>query len=149
VSEQLLHIPGIEEFLPDWTPRRFVVLDMSDRWAAAIRAQVNDRLRKCATGISVPCPVFEGCQSTREALLLCEAKNTVGAVLFISGIERECLNILARVACWSERPALLAVCSSQHEGLLPMLMESGVDSAMFDVENDVPVSDWCVRVLKR
>lgn len=147
VTEHSIHRLSPEVFLPSWTQRRFVVLDMSNRWAHAISAQVSERLQQTDAEVSDTCPVFDSCHLIRDVLLLCEAKNTVGAVLFISGIERECLNMLARLARWAERPVLLAVCNEKHEGLLPILMESGVDSVFFDVDNDVMISDWCVRVL--
>lgn len=146
VSDVKVHIPTAEEFLPNWTERRFVVLDPSGRWAPAIGVQVHDVItrRKLSNAGS---PVFESCQTARDALMLCEARYTVGAILFFSGVERECFNMLARLARWPQRPALLAICSAKHETLLPTMMEAGIDSVLFDVKNDVHIADWCVTVL--
>ena len=148
VSNTSLNMLTAEEFVPDWTQHRFVVLDPTGRWSSAIAAQVKCRLSE-TDGRNSCNPVFESCRTARETLLLSEARNTIGVVLLIAGIERECLNLLAKIARWPKRPSLLAFCSSEHEILLPMLLESGLDATMFDVEDDILIADWCVRVLSR
>lgn len=148
MSNTSLNILTAEEFVPDWTRHRFVVLDPTGRWASAIAAQVKCRLSQADVRNSSN-PVFESCSTARETLLLSETRNTIGVVLLITGIERECLNLLAKIARWPKRPSLLAICSSEHEILLPMLLESGLDATMFDVEDDILIADWCVRVLSR
>ena len=146
MSESPPNVARMDEFLPDWSERRLVVLDSSHRWAPAVSAEVNAILER-NSAFSGRKPVFESCETPREALLLCEARNTIGAVLFVSGMERECLSILGRMARWPTRPALLAVCTDEHRDLMPMLMESGIDAVLFNVTNDIAIAEWCSHLL--
>ena len=79
-------------------------------------------------------------------MLFSDQGSTLGIILFIDGIERDCLSLLGRLARLPLRPPILAVCAQRHKELLPTLLEAGVDTALFDVVNDIPIAAWCARV---
>lgn len=92
-------------------------------------------------------PEFETCETARDVFLFCDQESTVGIVLFIDGLERECLSLLGRLARLPLRPPVLAICGERHKELLPTLLEAGIDAALFDVVNDIPIATWCVKVV--
>ncbi|MEZ6127881.1 MAG: hypothetical protein R3C59_04310 [Planctomycetaceae bacterium] len=133
-----------DRYLPDWSTTQFIVLDRSRRWAAPIAAQVAANLHRRRDFSGRP-PEFETCDSAKDVLLFCDQPSTLGVILMMTGVERDCLTLLARIARIPARPPVLAICSTAHAELLPLLLEAGVHTALFDVVNDVPIADWCLN----
>ena len=131
-------------YLPDWSEKRFVVLDPSKRWASAISLQVQQERATHEAGV-----FFESCQTSREALLLCESANSVGLIVFLEGLERECLGLLRRLGTESNQPTVLVVGKSRHAELMPVILEAGVSAFLVDVENDIPIANWCASLVNR
>jgi len=144
VTKPMSQTAMADRYLPDWSTTQFVVLDRSRRWAAPIAAQVAVNLHQRPDFVGRP-PEFETCETAKDVLLFCDQPSTQGAILLITGIERECLTLLARIARAPTQPPVLAICETQHRELLPTLLEAGVHTALFDVVNDVPIADWCVK----
>lgn len=128
---------------PDWSIHRFVVLDPSERWAEPIRRQLMNTVGSETKRHDIQ---FETCRSARDVLLLAELSNTVGLILFLDGLETECLNLLRRLQ--HEGPAILGIGKLDHKPLIPVLIESGFSMVLIDVVNDIPIAKWCRRVLK-
>ena len=148
MPEPSVNTPRAEDYLPDWTVRRFIVLEPSGQWAPAVALQTAEILRNDSEFRGRP-PEFENCETARDVTLFCEHDSTVGLILFLEDVERDCLSLLGRLARLPLRPPILAVCKSQHRELFPTLSEAGVDTALFDVVNDIPIAEWCVRILQR
>lgn len=145
VNESEFIIPSISNYLPEWSEARFVVLEPATRWAPAIGLEVAECLKRSQNqGRRVR---FESCRATRDVLLLGEAASTVGLILFIQGMERDCLGLLRRLPNLTNRPDVLVVCETQHTALIPVILESGVSSVLMDVKNDVPIAEWCHKVV--
>lgn len=138
-------LPQAEDYLPDWSAKRFIMLDPTRHWASPVTTQTAQLLsaEKSFSGRSVE---FETCETARDILLFSDQGSTLGIILFIDGIERDCLSLLGRLARLPLRPPILAVCAQRHKELLPTLLEAGVDTALFDVVNDIPIAAWCARV---
>ena len=92
--------------------------------------------------------VIEDVVDAKSILLRAYQPNTRGVILFMSGLERECITLLGRLARRSPQPYVLAIGTEQHHELLPTLLESGADTVLFDVQNDIPVAEWCCRILR-
>ncbi|MCP4782426.1 MAG: hypothetical protein GY903_05195 [Fuerstiella sp.] len=141
-------VPAVEAFLPDWSVRRFLVVDKSGRWPPAIAAQVMEQLRDRTGGDqdggSI---VFDSFTTTKDLAPVAQQINTAALVIFLDGLERECLTLLRRFVLAPRRPAILIVADEHHQELMPVLLESGVDSLLFDVVNDIPIAEWCLRLL--
>jgi hypothetical protein len=137
-------VPAVEAFLPDWSVTRFLVVDRSGRWPSAIAAQVMDRLQDRADGGSI---VFDSFTTTKDLASVAQQINTAALVIFLDGLERECLTLLRRLVLAPRRPAILIVADEHHQELMPVLLESGVDSLLFNVVNDIPVAEWCLKQL--
>lgn len=137
-----------EHYLPRWVTRRFVVAGISERWAPAIHREVLNQMDR-RNVLSDCVPVFEACITARDALLLCELRNTTGLILFASQFERECLSILGGLVRRQQSLPVLVICCQIHEELVPVMFEAGADTVLYDVRNDIPVGDWCVRILCR
>ncbi|MEQ9408131.1 MAG: hypothetical protein RIK87_10420 [Fuerstiella sp.] len=175
MPESLPQLPAVDDYLPDWTAHRFVIIDPTARWASAISAEITQRLQHPSAVAAEPLPkhsassdrasqitvsgqesgrrrqppMLESCRSTRDALHFCELENTVGIVLFLNGLERDSLGLLGRLARLPRQLPLLVVAPEHHSALLPLLMEAGADGVLFDVRHDIPVADWCLRILQR
>lgn len=139
-------LPGADDYLPDWTVRRLIVLEKTERWMPAVAAEVYTALSS-AVAQHGPRPVFESCTTAREAVLFGELQNTVGFILFMDQLERECLGVLARLGRLRRPLRVLVVATRRHADLVPVLMESGADAVLVDVADDVPIADWCLKVL--
>jgi hypothetical protein len=139
--------PKTEQYLPEWTRSRFVVLDISKRWSPAIHRETlqqtknKDDAKACVV-------TFESCVTARDVLLCCEMRNTVALILFLDQLERECLTVLGGLMRRRQKVPILVVCEDHHEELIPVMLEAGVDTVLSNVHNDVRVSQWCVRVLQ-
>lgn len=122
-----------------------MVLDSNQRWASAIQLELVDVLQEA--DLQVGSVVFETCQTARDVNDICDAPNISGLILFFAGQEREVLGLLRTV--WNQSPHLdvMVVCESRHHDLMPVIMESGVSCVLNDVKNDVPIAQWCYRVL--
>lgn len=92
-------------------------------------------------------PEFENCKTARDVLLFCDQQSTKGLILFIDGIERDCVTILGRLARLHAKPPILVIGRDRHRELLPTLLEGGVDTTLFNITNDIPIAAWCVKVL--
>ncbi len=141
-------VPAAEAFLPDWSITRFLVVDRSGRWPSAIAAQVRGTLHDRAGG----CPasgsiVFDSFTTTKNLASVAQQINTAALIIFLNGLERECLTLLRRFVQAPRRPAILIVSDEHHQELMPVLLESGVDCLLFNVVNDIPIAEWCVRLL--
>jgi len=147
VTKPVPGIPQAESYLPNWSCTRFVVLDADQRWSVPIATQVTNELAASKTLRGRP-PDFEPCRTARDALLYCDQQATLGLILFVNGMERECLTLLGRLARLPLRPPILAICSTRQTELLPVLTEAGVTATLFDVVNDVPIADWCLKVIR-
>jgi len=121
------------------------VLDPTRRWAAPVATQTSLLLLAEPLFSGRP-PEFETCDTARDVFLFCDQESTVGIILLIDGLERDCLSLLGRLSRLPLRPPVLAVCRERHTELLPTLLEAGVDAALFDVVNDVPIAAWCARI---
>lgn len=137
-------MPDAESYVPKWTDSRFVVIDRTGRWASAISAEANS-----SGDVDSVILTFESCTSTRDAVDFVGLKNTVGFILFLDGLERECLSFLGRLGRSHHHSQLLAVASDKHRDLLPVIMEAGVESVLFNVCDDIPVAGWARRVAKK
>ena len=136
-------IPSAADYLPDWTSKRIVFLERSHRWAPAVETELRS-----SGGSALPQFSIDSCAVAREASQLLELKNSIGLVLFLDGIERDCLDLLGRVARSFREFPVLAVGLTPHRGLMPVLMESGVQSILFDPFDDVSIADWCLGVIR-
>lgn len=145
VTESKPTVPSTSLHLPDWSEKRFVVLEPDVKWAPAIELEVASQLK--ASGQSGVVANFDSTSTTREVLMLSEAANTAGLVLLISGMERECLGLLRRLPNLTNRPTVLVVGETKHTELIPVILESGVSSFLLDVKNDIPIAEWCCRIL--
>ena len=143
-SELPESLPDAKRYLPDWTERRFVVVDRTGRWASAISAEANGHLDSDTAVLT-----FQSCESAREAADFWELRNTIGFVLFLEGMERECLGFLGRLGRSNYHREILVVATENHREILPVIMEAGVESILFDVSDDVPVAEWCRRAAAR
>ena len=139
-------LPSAKDYLPDWSTRRFVVFDHSGRWTSAVSAEVAQRLAALKHQ-KANATVFEACDSARDVLLLSELRSTIGVVLFLSGLERECLGVLSRLAKQPRHRPILIIAERRHRDLLPVLLEAGSDTVLFDIKDDIPIADWCLRCL--
>ena len=140
--------PHAEQYLPKWIITRFVVLDASGRWASAIHRETVQQLRQ--RGDSLDCvPEFQTCTTARDVLLCCEMRNTVGLILFADRTEKECLAALRGLLRRMQNLPVLLVGEDHHEELLPVMLEAGVQTALCNVKNDVPVGQWCAGILTR
>lgn len=128
---------------PNWSIHRFVVLDPSGKWAEPIRRQLAE-FNSVSTGLSDI--QFESCGSSRDVLLLAELANTIGLILFLDGMETDCLNLLRRLQ--HQGPAILGIGTDAHKPLIPVLVESGLSMVFTEVKNDIPIARWCHNVLQ-
>ncbi|MEO1983505.1 MAG: hypothetical protein ABGZ24_23590 [Fuerstiella sp.] len=141
-------VPAAEAFLPDWSVTRFLVVDRSGRWPSAIAAQVMDKLRdRTGDGRNDGSIVFDSFTTTKDLASVAQQINTAALVIFLDGLERECLTLLRRFVLAPRRPAILIVAAEHHQELMPVLLESGVDSLLFNAVNDIPIAEWCLRLL--
>lgn len=143
MTERAVILPTAAEYLPDWTARRFVVLERSRRWAPAIATELNT-----FAGPALSRTLFESCSTAREAGHFLSLKNTVGVVLLLDGMERDCLGLLGRMARTNCVLPVLAVGTERHKDLTSVLMESGVQCVLLNIRDDVPVANWCRRVVE-
>ncbi len=139
-------LPSAKDYLPDWSTTRFVVFEPTNLWTPAISAEVQERLAATDPQIRST-PVFDACHAARDVIMLAEVRSTVGFVLFLTGLERECLGILGRLARLPRQRPILIIAESVHRDLLPVLLEAGASTVLFDVKDDVPIADWCLRFL--
>ena len=141
-------VPAVEAFLPDWSVTRFLVVDRSGRWSSAIAAQVIDKLRDRA-GVRPDSGsiVFDSFTTTKDLASVAQQNNTAALVVFLNGVERECLTLLRRFVHAPRRPAILIIADEHHQELMPVLLESGVDCMLFNAVNDIPIAEWCLRLL--
>ncbi len=137
-------LPSAVDYLPNWSTSRIVVLEKSGRWTPAIAAEVHQRLDKTHQQAGQTL-VFERCSSARDAIFLSELRNSRGLVLFLKGLERECLGVLSRLARLPLKRPILVIAENVHRDLLPVLLEGGADTVLFNVRDDVPIADWCLR----
>ncbi|MDG1895829.1 MAG: hypothetical protein P8J37_13060 [Fuerstiella sp.] len=147
---ELPQLPEVEAFLPDWSVTRFMVVDRSERWASAMSAQVTEKLHDSvgdAPGIGNI--VFDSYPTTKDIASVARQINSVALVIFLDGLERECLTLLRRFVTAPRRPAILIIADECHQELMPVLLESGVDSLLFNVVNDIPVAEWCLRLMSQ
>ena len=141
-------VPAVEAFLPDWSVTRFLVVDRSGRWPSAIAAQVMDTMRHSAGGCQDSGSiVFDSFTTTKDIASVAQQINTAAVVVFLNGLERECLTLLRRFVQAPRRPAILIVADEHHQELMPVLLESGVDCLLFNAVNDIPIAEWCVTLL--
>lgn len=138
----------INEYLPDWLTVRFAVLDPTRRWANAVHREVIDRLAETRSRSNYELE-FETCTTARDTLLVCELTNTVAAIIFADGMEKECLSVLGGLSRRHRRLLTLIIATERHHELLPVLYEAGADTVLFDVRDDNPIAAWCVRCLER
>ncbi|MEZ6124878.1 MAG: hypothetical protein R3C49_17155 [Planctomycetaceae bacterium] len=135
-----------ERYLPDWTLRHFLVLDPSKRWAAPIALEVNSQLLD-REGFQGRTPVFETLLLPKEVLLFSDQSSTAGIIIVLFGLEGDCLGLLRRLSRQARRPPILILASDSHRGLLPVLMEAGADTVLFEVRSDLQPAEWCLAVL--
>jgi hypothetical protein len=144
----LPQLPDVEAFLPDWSVTRFLVVDQSGRWSSAIAAQVSEKLQDIRSGSQeFGKIVFDSYPTTKGLAPVAQQVNTAALVIFLDGLERECLTLLRRFLTAPRRPATLIIADERHQELMPVLLESDVDTLLFNVVNDVPIAEWCVRLM--
>lgn len=146
VKASMPNTPSISttaNLLPDWSEKRFIVLDPSNRWAAAIGLQMHHDQADNQTGV-----FFETCSTTREALLLAESSNSIGLIVFLKGLERDCLGMFRRLSSAPNQPRMLVIGTSGHAELMPVILEAGASGFLLEVENDIPIADWCRQLLQ-
>lgn len=144
MSDDLSDIPSAAHYLPDWTERRFIVVERTGRWAPAISAEVNSHVKQGSSVLT-----FEACLTTRDAVDFIDLKNTLAFLLFLDGQERDCLAFLGRLGRSYRHHEILAVVTNVHRNLLPVIMEAGVQSVLTDVRDDIDVAEWCCRVAEQ
>ena len=136
-------VPSASDYLPNWEAPRFIVVEKQFHWTGAVNAEVQSRLKTDITA-----PSFQHCSTAREALLAAELRNTAALVLCLPGMEKEILGLLGRL---NRSPArqhpMLAIGETRHVGILPILMQSGVQTMLTEIKDDIAVSEWCLRVL--
>jgi len=146
----LPQFPDVETFLPDWSVTRFMVVDRSGRWSSAVAAQVRHKLHDAGSrALEMGTFVFDTCATTKELASIAQQVNTAGLVIFLDGLERECLTFLRRFLQAPRRPAILIVADERHQELMPVLLEADVDSLLFNVVNDVPIAEWCLKLMSQ
>ena len=134
-------LPSSEDYIPQWTSRRIVVVDKSERWSPAISAEVWSRSLKQNVR-------FEACDSTRDAQLYLEMKNTVGLILFLNGVERESCSLLGKLFRLPSLLPVMLVAEDRHRAIVPVLLEAGAMGVLFNVRDDIPIAEWCCRILQ-
>ena len=137
-------LPSAADYLPDWAAPRIVVVEREHHWTGALATEVRSRIPPDITA-----PVFEQCTSGRDALLAAELRNTVAIVLCLSGLEKDILGMLGRLNRTTHQLPILAVGQQLHSDILPALTESGVQTMMTDIRDEIGMSDWCLRVLQK
>ena len=137
--------PSAADYLPDWVTPRIVVVEKQFHWTGAVQAEVHSRISDEITS-----PVFQHCETARDALMAAELRSTAAIVLCLPGLEKEILGLLGRL---NRTPArqhpILAIGEPPHLGVLPVLMQSGVQTLLTDLQDDLAVSEWCLRILKQ
>ena len=91
--------------------------------------------------------VFDAYATTKDVANAAQQANTAALIIFLDGMERECLTLLLRFVQTPRRPAILVIADEHHQELMPVLLESGVNCVLFNVVNDIPVAEWCLKQL--
>ena len=134
-----------DSLYPDWTIRKFLVLENGERWTPAISRQLKESVKAANIPISVG---VERVPDVRSLLKQSQQATTPGVILFLESRERECVTAISRISQLTSHPFVLAVGSGKHQELLPVLLESGICTPLFDIVNDVPVVEWCIKVVR-
>lgn len=125
----------------DWTVQTFDFLEPTGVWAPTVSRELAERWNN-RTGT----PRVTGWGKSRQFQTGIDPKTSQGLVLFFAGIEKECLSILSRLMDDPQECPVVAVLSSHHRDLVPVLLESNVTSVIMEPVNDVPIADWCLAM---
>lgn len=127
--------------LKNRTIQTFDILEPTGLWAPAVSRELAERWNN-RTGISR----VSGWANSKQFQTGIDPRTSQGLILFLDGIEKECMSILSRLMDDPHECPLAAVLNSHHRDLVPVLLESNVTSVIMEPVNDVPIADWCLAM---
>ncbi len=141
-------------FFPDWQTWSFLFLAPDTALAGAVAAELRFRAARRTTArraSAVPAPprqtVCRSVASTKDAMAEISSGRVLAIVLDLQQLPRESLGLLRQLLRDPARPPIVAIGTESHRELTGLLLESGCSALHITPPLDLPLADWCQRVL--
>lgn len=143
-------------YLPDWRTWSFLFLASDSALAGAVAAELRERQCSPISGhgrtASLTLPLQTVCRpvtSTKVAISEIAKGRVLGLILDLRSRSRESLGLLRQLLRESVRPAVIAIGNESHRELIGLLLEAGCTTLLVAEPLDLPLADWCERVINR
>lgn len=142
-------------YLPDWRMWSFLFLASDSALAGAVAAELRGRQNRspsrrgrCAPLVLPLQTVCRPVVSTKVAISEIAAGRVLGLILDLRSHSRESLGLLRQLLRESLRPAVIAVGDESHREMTGLLLEAGCTALLVAEPFDLPIADWCQRVIR-
>lgn len=150
-SSHAFDVNARARYLPDWRTWSFLFLASDSALAGAVAAELRGRHSRHGKSDSFELPLQTVCRpvvSTKVAISEIATGRVLGLILDLRSRSRESMGLLRQLLREPMRPAVIAVGDDSHRELTGLLLEAGCTALLVAEPFDLPLADWCQRVIR-